>query len=158
MILESMIRSVVSVERRMDQTEPLPVDSIEAATLSMIEPMLEAERTPCRRPDRPSSSSRVVTAYPGNAIAIVRPATGRAQRTTSGRRIWKPGRLRHRPDNPMASHLAMRMAEIMRGRGEALPEVPGGPAAEAPKPAAPPSSQAEPPATGLVDRLLRRRR
>ena len=59
------------------------------------------------------------------------------------------------PDNPLASHLSQRMAEIMRGRGEALPDEP---AHNAGVGASDPESNpaVEPP--GLVDRLFRRRR
>jgi hypothetical protein len=70
------------------------------------------------------------------------------------------------PDNPMASHLAMRMAEILAGRGEALPEVPETATAtpatqERPAPVAPqaaPAASAERARARLVNRLLRRRR
>jgi hypothetical protein len=54
--------------------------------------------------------------------------------------------LRLDPDNPMASHLVMRMAEILRARGDALPE---DPVQTATKPDGRP---------GLVDRVLRRGR
>ena len=62
------------------------------------------------------------------------------------------------PDNPMASHLTMRMAEILQGRGEEVPT-------EVPVPTEAPAAEVSPAATdpaaktrGLTDRLLRRRR
>lgn len=72
------------------------------------------------------------------------------------------------PENPIASHLAMRMAEQMRNRGEALPDEPvaearGAPAAPTSRPA--PTVPASDPTpsddgarSGLVGRLFRRGR
>jgi hypothetical protein len=51
----------------------------------------------------------------------------------------------------MASHLSMRMAEVMRGRGEELPS-------EASAADGAPSGAASAKPRGLTDRLLRRRR
>jgi len=137
----------------------------------MIEPMLEAERAlAVGLLDQAERLYRgVVAADPNNAIAIVglaRVALERGDQPTTYLEARRA--LAIDPDNPMASHLAMRMAEILQGRGEALPEVPGTaaapqPVAQPPAPVAPPaapsaSSPAEPPQAGLVNRLLRRRR
>lgn len=89
------------------------------------------------------------------------------------------------PENPAAAHLVMRMAEVLAGRGEAVPEsldAPGAAGPEAPVGPADPVGQADPaagadpppapssayrppspgadgrPRPGLVGRLLGRRR
>lgn len=111
----------------------------------MIELMLEAERRlAVGLLDQAEGLYRqVVAADPRNAIAVVglaRVALERGdQRTTylEARRA-----LALDPDNPMASHLVMRMSEVLRSRGETLPVEP---------PAAPDQRP------GLVDRVLRRR-
>jgi tetratricopeptide (TPR) repeat protein len=138
----------------------------------MIEPMLEAERAlAVGLLDQAERLYRgVVAADPNNAIAIVglaRVALERGDQPTTYLEARRA--LAIDPDNPMASHLAMRMAEILQGRGEALPEVPGA-VARAPRPVPPPhapvalqatppsSSPAEPAQARLVNRLLRRRR
>jgi predicted Zn-dependent protease len=137
----------------------------------MIEPMLEAERAlAVGLLDNAERLYRgVVAADPNNAIAIVGLARVALERGDEPTTYLEARRaLAIDPDNPMASHLAMRMAEILRGRGEALPEVPRTaaattqvprpPAPDAPPPARPSPPPAEPARTGLVDRLLRRRR
>jgi hypothetical protein len=77
------------------------------------------------------------------------------------------------PDNPAAQHMVMRLAEVMAGRGETLPDVDDGPAAPEPGPVAEsppapspgaarpkpgPASPVQPAARGIVDRILGRRR
>ena len=134
----------------------------------MIEPMLEAERAlAVGLLDNAERLYRgVVAADPNNSIAIVGLARVALERGDERTAYLEARRaLSLDPDNPMASHLVMRMAEILAGRGEALPAVP---AATAPGPnrgaaaeVAPPSSSpsaAQEERTGLVDRLLRRRR
>jgi hypothetical protein len=56
------------------------------------------------------------------------------------------------PDNPMASHMARRMAELMAGRGEVPPDDPSAGAAATRDAALQPSRP------GLLGRVLRRRR
>ena len=95
----------------------------------------------------------VVAADPHNSIAIVGLARVALERGDERTAYLEAKRaLTLDPDNPMASHLTMRMAEVLRGRGEELPsetppaavESPGEFAASKPR--------------GLTDRLLRRRR
>jgi hypothetical protein len=82
------------------------------------------------------------------------------------------------PENPAANHLVMRMAEVLAGRGEAVPEVdeplasaPSVDPVAAPEPTAPEPASAESPRSGyrpstptsrsrpgLIGRLLGRRR
>jgi hypothetical protein len=138
----------------------------------MIEPMLEAERAlAVGLLDQAERLYRgVVAADPNNAIAIVGLARVALERGDEPTTYLEARRaLAIDPDNPMASHLAMRMAEILRGRGEALPEVQGTAAVEprpvpqAPAPFVPPaapspSAPAEAAQARLVNRLLRRRR
>ena len=66
---------------------------------------------------------QVVAADPRNAIAVVGLARVALERGDERATYVEARRaLRLDPDNPMASHLVMRMAEILRARGEALPE------------------------------------
>jgi len=95
---------------------------------------------------------QVVTADPNNSIAIVGLARVALERGDERTAYLEARRaLALDPDNPMASHLSMRMAEVMRGRGEALPS-------ESPAAAAAPRGETAPKPRGLTDRLLRRRR
>ena len=97
---------------------------------------------------------QVVAADPHNSIAIVGLARVALERGDERTAYLEAKRaLALDPDNPMASHLTMRMAEVMLGRGEDVPSE------------APPTSEIAPPAEapaakprGLTDRLLRRRR
>jgi predicted Zn-dependent protease len=122
----------------------------------VIEPMLEAERAlAVGLLDQAERLYRqVVTADPKNSIAIVGLARVALERGDERTAYLEARRaLALDPDNPMASHLAMRMAEVLHGRGEELPSEER-PAVAVPEPAA----AAEAPSPGLVDRLLRRRR
>ena len=130
----------------------------------MIEMMLEAERALAvgliDQADR--LFGQVVAADPRNSIAMVGLARVALERGDErGAYLAAKRALAIDPDNPMASHMAMRMAEILRARGEALP------AGSAPS-GAPPSAAADPapgatgsPAgsrrrPGIVGRILRR--
>jgi tetratricopeptide repeat protein len=128
----------------------------------MIEMMLEAERAlGVGLLDRADALYRqVVAADPGNSIAIVGLARVALERGdergayTNARRA-----LAIDPENPMASHLVMRMAEILERRGEPLPAEPdpGPPAGGQRTSLAAASTQgAAPSRPGLVARLLRR--
>ncbi len=131
--------------------------------------MLEAERAMAvgRLDQAERYYAQVAAADPKNSIAVVGLARVALERGDQ-RGAWTFARraLALDPDNPMASHLSQRMAEIMRGRGEALPDEPGRIGAATAPSASPPASPATPPPTaesaaarpGLVDRLLRRRR
>jgi thioredoxin-like negative regulator of GroEL len=136
----------------------------------VIEMMLEAERALAvgllDQADR--LYRQVLAADPNNAIAVVglaRVALERGDERTTY--VEAKRALAMDPDNPMASHLAMRMTEILRGRGESLPDAGSGPAPGAAQPssaARPAGSPVASPATkpeartGIVDRILRRRR
>ena len=90
---------------------------------------------------------QVVASDPGNAIAIVGLARVALERGDERTTYLEARRaLRLDPDNPMASHLVMRMGEVLRGRGEALPEESA------------PELEATADRPGLVGRILRRRR
>jgi len=134
----------------------------------MIEMMLEAERALAvgliDQADR--LFGQVVAADPRNSIAMVGLARVALERGDErGAYLAAKRALAIDPDNPMASHLAMRMAEILRARGETLP---AGPAADAAAPSArpaaaprmtPPSATASGGARrrpGIVGRILRR--
>jgi tetratricopeptide (TPR) repeat protein len=119
----------------------------------MIEMMLEAERALAvgLLDQAERLYSQVVAADPRNAIAIVGLARVALERDDQrGAYSFARRALALDPDNPMASHLAHRMAEIMAGRGEMPPDDPG----RSPIPEAPPEAAR----TGLLGRVLRRRR
>lgn len=129
----------------------------------MIEIMLEAERAMgIGLLDQAERLYRqVVAADPRNSIAVVGLARVALERGDQrGAYTYARRALALDPDNHLASHLAQRMAEQMRNRGEAIPED------DAPTAEAPPAPPAEPAAggaapadrRGLVDRILRRRR
>jgi tetratricopeptide (TPR) repeat protein len=141
----------------------------------MIELMLEAERALAvgLLDQAERHYAAVVAADPRNAIAIVGLARVALERGDQAA-VYRYARraLALDPDNPAASHLAHRMAEQFRLRGEPIPDEeaardgtrpsPASGAAPAPPaPASPPrSSAATPPAKrrpGLLDRLRRHR-
>lgn len=123
----------------------------------MIELMLEAERALAvgLLDQAERFYGQVAAADPKNSIAIVGLARVALERDDQrGAYTFARRALAIDPDNPMASHLSLRMAEIMRGRGEALPDEPARDVAPvAPAPLDPPAGRAS-----LVDRFLRRRR
>ena len=131
----------------------------------MIELMLEAERALAvgLLDQAERHYAHVAAAEPKNSIAIVGLARVALERGDQ-RGAWTFARraLALDPDNPMASHLSQRMAEIMRGRGEALPDEPvrNGSRAATADPDDTSAPPPEPPGDrpGLVGRLLRRRR
>ena len=142
----------------------------------MIEVMLEAERAlAVGLLDQAERLYRqVLSADPKNAIAIVGLARVALERGDEATTYVEARRaLALDPDNPAAAHLTMRMAEILEGRGEALPSIEpdaSAPPANAPTPVpgsepraepvapAQPGAPAQPDPRGVVDRLLRRRR
>jgi thioredoxin-like negative regulator of GroEL len=120
----------------------------------VIEPMLEAERALAvgllDQADR--LYRQVVAADPRNAIAIVGLARVALERGDERTAYVEARRaLALDPDNPMASHLSMRMAELLRARGEAPPADP--PSVDARRAGDPAATRR----TGLVGRLFRRR-
>jgi uncharacterized protein HemY len=125
----------------------------------MIEMMLEAERAMAvgLLDQAERYYAQVAAADPKNSIAVVGLARVALERGDQrGAYTFARRALAMDPDNPMASHLSQRMAEIMRGRGEALPDEPGGtPAAGAVVGAVTDPAGVRP---GLIDRLFRRRR
>ena len=126
--------------------------------------------------------SQVVAADPHNSIAVTGLARVALERGDQrGAYTFARRALAIDPDNPVAGHLAHRMAEQLRMRGETLPGEPAagaaaGAGAEAAPRSGPPdrgvapagaagsaraSATDEPPPasrSGIVDRLLRRRR
>jgi thioredoxin-like negative regulator of GroEL len=104
----------------------------------MMELMLEAERAlAVGLNDQAERLYRqVVAADPRNSIAVVGLARVALERGDErGAYIEARRALALDPDNPMASHLVMRMAELMRRRGEEVPS--DVVAAAAPEPASP---------------------
>lgn len=128
----------------------------------MIELLLEAERAMAvgLLDQAERYYAQVAAADPKNSIAIVGLARVALERDDQrGAYTFARRALVLDPDNPQANHLARRMAEIMSGRGEILPEEPAEAVAPAANAAASPAPSDAPPARpGLVDRLLRRRR
>ena len=95
----------------------------------------------------------VVAADPRNAIAVVGLARVALERGDERTAYVEARRaLAIDPDNPMASHLSMRMAELMRARGETPPA--DDPRGDRARSGAGAGSGTK---TGLVGRLLRRR-
>jgi len=146
----------------------------------MIEMMLEAERALAvgLLDHAERLYSHVAAADPRNAIAVVGLARAALERDDEpGAYLLARRALILDADNPAASHLAQRIAEIMAGRGETPPEVPTEPVAEWSAEATPsvaPSTEiatATPPVgagpsdpsvgpeqAGLLGRVFRRRR
>jgi hypothetical protein len=139
----------------------------------MIEILLEAERalTHGLVDQAERLYGQVAAADPRNSIAAVGLARVALERGDElGAYLHARTALRIDPENPAAQHLAMRMAEVLAGRGEAVPDPDGGiPAedADAPlspdpvgfKPAVHPAEKpAARPRRGLIGRLLGRRR
>jgi tetratricopeptide (TPR) repeat protein len=130
----------------------------------MIELMLEAERAMAvgLLDQAERQYAQVVAADPRNAIAVVGLARVALERGDQrGAYTYARRALVLDPENPMASHLAGRMAEQMTARGETLPSdvdpgraLPGSPTAGG----ASKATGGEAPRRGVVDRLLRRRR
>jgi hypothetical protein len=122
----------------------------------MIEMMLEAERALAvgGLDQAEKLYAQVVAADPRNAIAVVGLSRVALERSDQrGAYMYAKQALVLDPDNPMASHMARRMAEIMAGRGEVPPNDPVTTAA----PAAVPPASTEPARRGLLGRVLRRR-
>ena len=93
---------------------------------------------------------QVVAADPRNAIAVVGLARVALERGDERTAYLEARRaLAIDPDNPMASHLARRMAELLRARGETPPR-------DQPRQDAQRSATAATARPGLVSRLLRR--
>jgi hypothetical protein len=148
----------------------------------VIEPLLEAERAMSfGLVDQAERLYRqVADRDPKNSIAVVglaRVALERGDERTAYLEAQRA--LAIDPENPAAQHMTMRLAEVIEGRGETLPEATAGTAAatandaaadaHGPPPAtAPPSRPASTPASetaakrprrrGLIDRLLGRKR
>jgi tetratricopeptide (TPR) repeat protein len=119
----------------------------------VIEMMLEAERALAvgLLDQAEHLYAQVVAADPRNAIALVGLARVALERDDQrGAYTYARRALVLDPDNPMASHMARRMAEILAGRGEVPPDDPG----RMPIPDGP----AEGARPGLLGRVLRRRR
>jgi Flp pilus assembly protein TadD len=123
----------------------------------MIEMMLEAERAMgIGLIDNAERLYRQVVAIdPKNSIAVTGLARVALERGDQrGAYTFARRALALDADNPVAGHLAMRMAEQMRNRGEALPDEPAV--------AGEPSADGQPGAgavrPGLVGRLFRRGR
>ncbi len=100
--------------------------------------------------------AQVAAADPKNSIAVVGLARVALERGDQrGAYTFARRALAMDPDNPMANHLSQRMAEIMRGRGEALPDEPARLADDRARESTPYPETDRP---GLVDRLFRRHR
>jgi uncharacterized protein HemY len=123
----------------------------------MIEMMLEAERALAvgLLDQAERLYAQVVAADPRNAIAVVGLSRVALERDDQrGAYTYAKQALTLDPDNPMASHMARRMAEIMAGRGEVPPDDP----ATAVAPAANTRGSPEPARRGFLSRVLRRQR
>jgi predicted Zn-dependent protease len=123
----------------------------------MIELMLEAERAMgVGLIDNAERLYRQVVAIdPKNSIAVTGLARVALERGDQrGAYTFARQALALDPDNPIAGHLSMRMAEQMRNRGEALPDDP----VAADEPAADGATDREPARPGRVGRLFRRGR
>jgi len=125
----------------------------------VIELLLEAERAlSFGRVDEAERIYRqVAAADPGNSIAVVGLARVALEHADdAGAYLLARRALTIDPENEAAQRLVTRLDEVMRTRGEAVPEVPGEPPAS---PSARPSAAPEPPAgpsRSRLDRLFRR--
>ncbi len=122
----------------------------------MIELLLEAERAlSFGRVDRAEQLYRpVAAADPGNSIAVVGLARVALEHADdAGAYLLARQALTIDPENEAAQRLVTRLDEVMRTRGETVPEVPS-------EPGEPTPSAAEPPAPdrrrSILDRLRRR--
>jgi thioredoxin-like negative regulator of GroEL len=138
----------------------------------VIELLLEAERAlSFGRVDRAEQLYRQVASNdPGNSIAVVGLARVALERADDvGAYVLARRALAIDPENDAAQRLATRLEEVLRTRGEAVPETPP---AEAPSPAAieatpgagappptvgpPPHAEPSPRRRSLLDRIRRR--
>ena len=128
----------------------------------MIELMLEAERAMGLGlfDNAERLYRQVVASDPKNSIAVTGLARVALERDDQrGAYALARQALAIDPENPVAAHLAHRMAEQLRMRGEPLPDDVMATAPGSERPADPATvTPAEPARPGLVDRLLRRRR
>jgi Tetratricopeptide repeat len=139
----------------------------------MIEPLLEAERAMSfGLVDQAERLYRQVAEHdPKNSIAVVGLARVALERGDERTAYLEARRaLAIDPENPAAQHMTMRLAEVMEGRGETLPDA--GPDAAtgrtepepAPRPAPPPAAEPGPdplPAAkrrGILSRFLGRKK
>jgi len=127
----------------------------------VIELLLEAERAlSYGRVDEAERLYRqVAAADPANSIAVVGLARVALEHADdAGAYLMARKALTIDPENEAARRLVARLDEVMRTRGEAVPEVPVGPAPSAPstpEPDRPPGVVRRRP---RLDRFLRRRR
>jgi tetratricopeptide (TPR) repeat protein len=132
----------------------------------MIEAMLEAERALAvgLLDQAERLYAQVAAADPRNAIAVVGLARVALERGDErGAYVHARRALALDPENPMASHLSRRMAEVMTHRGESVPVVDVGRLGPSGRPRSSDSGAGadrpgDAPKPGLVDRILRRRR
>ena len=133
----------------------------------MIELLLEAERAlSFGRVDRAEQLYRqVAAADPGNSIAVVGLARVALEHADdAGAYLLARQALTIDPENEAAQRLVTRLDEVMRTRGETVPEPPTEPSRPStptptPSPATQPTADAEPrPARhrAILDRLRRR--
>jgi thioredoxin-like negative regulator of GroEL len=133
----------------------------------VIEPLLEAERAMSfGLIDQAERLYRQVAEHdPKNSIAVVglaRVALERGDEHTAYLEAMRASAID--PENPAAQNLVLRLAEVMEGRGEALPEAPAEadgakePARPAPATADAVTQSGPEARRSLVDRLLGRNR
>lgn len=129
----------------------------------MIELLLEAERAlSFGRVDRAEQLYRqVAAADPGNSIAVVGLARVALEHADdAGAYLLARQALTIDPENEAAQRLVTRLDEVMRTRGEAVPEPPSAPATSPAKSPEPEAARASPPNAArrrsILDRLRRR--